>query len=374
MKLLVLTHVIHTKKNNQYFAYGPYTREMNIWFKYATEVTIMAALSNEEPDKIDLAYQHHNLKFSEVAEFNLVGIKNKINAIISIPSIFWSVIKEMKRTDHIHLRCPGNMGFLGLFAQVFFPSKIKTIKYAGNWDDYENEPMSYKIQKSLAKNTTWTKNAKVLIYGQWDNFTTNCVSFFTASYTEKDKLPLVERSMTDPVINLLFLGTLDERKRPEYSIETLKLLIDKGYKNVRLDILGKGPFEELCKEKIKEYHLEEHVVMHGNVSPIEVQNFVNKCHLLIFLSRMEGWPKVVAESMWWGCVPVTTAISCVPWMLDKGNRGMIIERNPQAALKAVEYLLENPSEYKRIQKNAVEFARGYTLDKFEESIKTFLVS
>jgi hypothetical protein len=45
--------------------------------------------------------------------------------------------------DHIHLRCPGNMGLIGCFIQMLFPSKTKTAKYAGNWVPNNLGPISY---------------------------------------------------------------------------------------------------------------------------------------------------------------------------------------------------------------------------------------
>ena len=31
MKFAIITHVPHIQSQNQYFAYAPYVREMNIW-------------------------------------------------------------------------------------------------------------------------------------------------------------------------------------------------------------------------------------------------------------------------------------------------------------------------------------------------------
>jgi hypothetical protein len=36
----------------------------------------------------------------------------------------------MLHADHIHLRCPGNVGLLGCFIQISFPLKPKRPKYA----------------------------------------------------------------------------------------------------------------------------------------------------------------------------------------------------------------------------------------------------
>ena len=44
MRFVVVTHVDHVFQDNHYYAYGPYVREMNIWFKQVDEVIIIAPL------------------------------------------------------------------------------------------------------------------------------------------------------------------------------------------------------------------------------------------------------------------------------------------------------------------------------------------
>jgi len=53
----------------------------------------------------------------------------------------------MKSANHIHLRCPGNIGLLACLIQILFPNTPKTSKYAGNWDPNAKQPFTYKIQK-----------------------------------------------------------------------------------------------------------------------------------------------------------------------------------------------------------------------------------
>ena len=36
-------------------------------------------------------------------------------------------------------------------------------------------------------------------------------------------------------------------------------------------------------------------------------------------SKSEGWPKAIAEGMFWGAIPVATRVSCLEYMLDKGE-------------------------------------------------------
>jgi hypothetical protein len=55
MKFLIITHVIHKRNGDQWFAYGPYVKEMNLWIRHVGEVTIVAPATKTDADPIDLA-------------------------------------------------------------------------------------------------------------------------------------------------------------------------------------------------------------------------------------------------------------------------------------------------------------------------------
>ena len=123
----------------------------------------------------------------------------------------------MKQVNHIHLRCPGNVGLLGCVVQVFFPSKIKTAKYAGNWDPKSKQPIAYKLQKWILENTFLSKKIKVLVYGEWLKQTKNIKSFFTASYHEYEIEEIAKKDLNN-TIKLLFVGAFSIGKQPMLSV------------------------------------------------------------------------------------------------------------------------------------------------------------
>lgn len=95
---------------------------------------------------------------------------------------------------------------------------------------------------------------------------------------------------------------------------------------------------------------------------------------MILPSESEGWPKAVAEGMFWGCVPVSTNVSCVSYMLDNGNRGVLLSLNLEKDILQIESLLKNENLYKSMSQKAHEWSQKYTLDVFEEEIKKVLTS
>jgi len=366
----VITHVVHKIKDGQIYAYEPYVREMNLWAKHVNEIILVAPVSNIGITKIEIPYEHSNIKIVQIPTFDITSFKNVIKTIAVIPKICWLIYKVLSQVNHIHLRCPGNVGLLGGLIQILFPNVPKTAKYAGNWDPKSKQPLSYKIQKWLLGNTFLTKNMKVLVYGQWANQTKNILPFFTASYHKTEIVKIPNKKVTGS-IKLLFVGGLTIGKQPLISVKSTHELVNKGY-DVVLNFYGDGIKRSEIENYILENNLEKYVVLHGNVSKEVVKKAFQDSHFLLFVSKSEGWPKVVAEAMFWGCLPITTKVSCVPFMLGDNTRGSIVNSTSDDVVKAIENYLLNKQLYSEHVENAIEWSRAYTLEKFESEIKKLL--
>ena len=72
-----------------------------------------------------------------------------------------------------------------------------------------------------------------------------------------------------------------------------------------------------------------------------IKEVLKKSDFLILPSKSEGWPKAIAEAMFFGTIPIATKISCVPYMLGYGKRGILIEPDVDKATKSIELHLEN---------------------------------
>ncbi len=212
MKFVIITHAVHKVKDATLFSYGPYVDEMNLWLNHVSSIEVVAPLSSFNIDAIEKKYKR-TCKFTQVSSFDITSIKNSFLTLLKLPLILVTLFKAMSRADHIHLRCPGNIGLLGCLVQIFFPNKPKTIKYAGNWDPKSKQPLSYKLQQWILKNTFLTRNAQVLVYGDWNDKSKNIRPFFTASYFDKEKEP-IEDKRVQTEINSLFVGALSKGKQP----------------------------------------------------------------------------------------------------------------------------------------------------------------
>ncbi|MCV9927472.1 glycosyltransferase [Flavobacterium sp. LS1R49] len=370
MKFTIITHVSHIQDDNDFFAYAPYVREMNIWLKYVDEVIIVAPLKKAKPTAIDIAYKHNKINFRKVPNFNLTSFENGLVSVFKLPIIFWRVFWAMKNADHIHLRCPGNMGLIGCLVQVLFPEKAKTAKYAGNWDPKSKQPITYKMQKWILSNTFLTRNMTVLVYGDWNNQSKNIKPFFTATYSELEK-ETIQKTNFDSSINFIFVGSLVSGKNPMYAIQLVQELIEKGYK-ANLNLYGEGSERSYLENYIQINNLENYIVLQGNQNQETLKKAYQKSHFVILPSKSEGWPKAIAEGMFWGCIPVASRVSCVPFMLDYGSRGVLLEMNLQKDADEISKLLSDEKTFLDKSRLAIKWSQCYTTDVFEAEIKKLL--
>lgn len=371
MKFAIITHVNHIKKEDSYFAYAPYINEMNIWLKHVDELIIVAPSTRKVLTEIDLNYKHNKIDFRKVPDFNFTSLKESLLSVFKLPILFWRTFWVMQSADHIHLRCPGNMGLVGCVIQILFPNKIKTAKYAGNWDPKSKQPWTYRLQKWILGNTFLTRRMQVLVYGEWKNVSKNILPFFTATYSECEKEIIVKTNF-DLEIKFIFVGSLVSGKDPMYAIKLMQELIDRDFK-VTLDLYGEGSERSILENYIQAHKLEKHIILKGNQNKQTIIKAYQESHFVILPSKSEGWPKAIAEGMFWGCVPVSTPVSCVPYMLDYGNRGILLEMNLDKDLIQVKKIVLDSSEFYLKSKLAIQWSQNYTTDVFEEAIKKLLI-
>jgi glycosyltransferase involved in cell wall biosynthesis len=140
-------------------------------------------------------------------------------------------------------------------------------------------------------------------------------------------------------------------------------------------------------------NLTEVIKVHGN-QPKEVVSMAYKtAHFSFLLSQSEGWPKVVAEAMWHGCIPVSTPVSCVPWMLNipfndnKGNQNAsdrlddgsqhdpprgLLHFSKEQTIFELESLIKSERHYHNMQEAAMNFSQQYTMESFETAIRKLI--
>jgi glycosyltransferase involved in cell wall biosynthesis len=211
---------------------------------------------------------------------------------------------------------------------------------------------------------------QVLVYGEWQNQSKNIVPFFTATYREDEKIESVPR-LINGIIRTLFVGTLSVGKQPLYAIQCVEKLRANGCL-IQLDLYGEGSERKRLETYISNHNLQDFVQLKGNQSREDLMYAYQTSHFLFLPSLSEGWPKAVAEAMFFGCVPLATSVSCVPQMLDFGKRGILLNGAIQNDSDKILTLLANKQKYQEMASAAEKWSRNYTIERMETEIKQLL--
>lgn len=434
MKLLVISSAPIVELDGKIHLYAPYEKEMQLWAKHADTIQFCCPIWKQDRKLLIAPISFEVEKIIEFQEFDITSFSNKLKAVPLAFVALIKIFKAMKQADHIHLRCPGNIALLACLVQILFPNKQKTAKYAGNWDPKSKQPWSYRMQKWILSNTFLTRNMQVLVYGEWPNQTKNIKPFFTATYSESEiqnsefrienKLSLQSESITtesdfdfaqsdkkdnnslslraqsrtnennsdfpksdkedntllslraesrtnENQFKFLFIGTLSPGKQPLYAIQLVEELYKKG-EQVTLELYGEGVLRKELELYIAQNKLEPIVTLKGNQSKETVLKAYQTSHFLILPSKSEGWPKVVAEAMFWGCVPIASPVSCVSYMMGNGRRGVILQEELNQDVDQIEAVISKQEVYQKMASEGQTWSRQFTTDKFEAEIRKLL--
>ena len=373
MKLLVISSAPVVELDGKLHLYAPYEKEMQLWAKHADTIQFCCPIWKQDRKLLIAPISFEVNSIVELQEFDITSLSNKLKAIPFAFVALIKIFKAMRQADHIHLRCPGNIALLACLVQILFPNKQKTAKYAGNWDPKSKQPWSYRLQKWVLSNTFLTRNMQVLVYGEWEGSSKNIKSFFTATYSEEEmeRLGVVETRRLGEEIMFLFVGTLSKGKQPLYVIQLVEELYKRG-KNVILELYGEGSLRKELELYITQNNLESIISLKGNHSRETVLKAYQSSHFLILPSKSEGWPKVVAEAMFWGCVPIASPVSCVSYMMGNGSRGVILQEELNQDVDQIEAVISKQEVYQKMASEGQTWSRQFTTDKFEAEIKKLL--
>ncbi len=370
MRLVVISSAPIVQKEGENYLYAPYEKEMQLWAKHADMIQFCCPIWKEDKKLLIAPISFEVSPTVALKEFDITSFLNILRAIPTTFIDFIRIFKAIQQADHIHLRCPGNMALIATVVQLFFSKKPKTAKYAGNWDPESKQPLSYKLQKWILSNTFLTKNMQVLVYGDWENQTKNIKPFFTASYFDQEKLQPSLRNLNTE-IKCLFVGTITQGKNPVYAIELIKKIREKGIP-IRLDLYGNGVDKNRLEAEIAKNKWDSFICFKGNQAAETLKKAYQESHFMVLPSQSEGWPKAVAEAMFWGCVPITTPVSCVPIMLGNGSRGKLLTMDIETDATELIKLLQNENKYQKMSHEALLWSQKYTFDYFEKEIKNLL--
>ena len=179
-----------------------------------------------------------------------------------------------------------------------------------------------------------------------------------------------ERSGPSKEKQILFVGSLNERKRPGLLIEILPFLPS----NYRSVIVGRGTpvYEEYLRDLAEKLSVSDRVRLKGHVPYSEVPYLYQSSDIFILPSKYEGFPKVVLEALACG-QPVMAGGFAVP---DDVGRFIhpIKDFAPSAVAKQIQQVVEAEEKTNLSLERALAVRENYSWSAVAKRIESGYVS
>ena len=194
---------------------------------------------------------------------------------------------------------------------------------------------------------------------------------FPAWIDFKDFQNIEPKPFSKDKFNILFIGSVTDRKKPHMIIEAIQRIYDKSY---HLSIVGPAPNEKYFKELkdlIDKSDLQNQVSLIGPVDRESVKDYYSTSNLMILPSISEGLARVIFESQVAMCPVLVTDAPGMSDIVIDGQTGYVFESNNLDSLSLkIEYIKNNYDEASLVAKNAKGFIlSNYSEDNFKFSFK-----
>lgn len=163
---------------------------------------------------------------------------------------------------------------------------------------------------------------------------------------------------------ILYVGRLESHK----CVDTLLLAyhqLKKGYQDIELILIGKGPQKEYLQKLSKKLDLKD-ITFQDPMPYDQLIATMKSSWILVLPSIREGQGIVLLEAMAAGTPPIAVKAegSAVGDVIINNYNGLLV---PQGEIKnAMQKLLTNEDLYAHLRKNGLEFVKDYDWDKIAE--------
>ncbi|WP_178988986.1 glycosyltransferase [Winogradskyella schleiferi] len=335
--LTIISHTEHyMQPNGSVVGLGSTVTEINHLLSIFDKINHIAMLHSVVAPSSALPYVSEDITLIPIKAVGGQGIMDKFSVIAQAPKVLSIVSNALKETDYFQFRAPTGIGVYVIPYLMFFSAKKGWFKYAGNWNQ-KNAPLAYRFQKWLLQH----QDRHVTINGSWHNQKNQCLTFENPCLSNDDILKgnsvVKNKVFSNKSIIFCFVGRLEEEKGIGLLIDAFKSLKEIDVSRIsHIHIVGDGKDFRTYKTKARESKLNFH--FHGFLSRKAVHDIYIKSHVIVLPSASEGFPKVIAEALNFGCLPIVSDVSGISNYIKDGVNGFLLNA---ISVEAVALKLQN---------------------------------
>lgn len=363
-KLVVISHTEHQINAEQrVIGWGPTVREINYLAQHWEQVVHVACLKQKDSSGSYIPYESNNIIFSPIPDFGGPTFLDKLFVIFKLPLIIYTVHKSLADATEVQLRLPMSIGLFLVPYFVFRKRDFKLwVKYATNWGK-PSKSLTYRIQHKWLKSNLL--NCSVTINGFWPNQGKHCKTFenpcLTVEQYNAGNEAVKAKSISHP-FTFIFVGHFHFMKGVDLLLDAISEFPNNTISMFHL--VGDGPLLESLKLRLSDVNIP--FTCHGFITQVEIFKLLPKCHFLLLPSRSEGFPKVVAEALNFGCLPIVSDVGSVSHYIKEDYTGFLIkERTSKSISDAIIRATEiNPETHQKMLFNGRDVASYFTFESY----------
>lgn len=162
----------------------------------------------------------------------------------------------------------------------------------------------------------------------------------------------------------IYVGRLTPSKRVDHIIKAFAIFRSETRAG-RLQLVGDGPKE--CIEQLRRLAnrlgVNDSVEFCGWLPDHSKRKYMAQAHVLLMASVREGWGLVVTESNACGTPAVVYDVPGLRDSVRHGHTGLVVRPMPEKLAEGMLRLLQDPNEYQRLQRNALEWSKTFTYSR-----------
>lgn len=174
-----------------------------------------------------------------------------------------------------------------------------------------------------------------------------------------DSLPNKKSTLKDN--NIISVGRFSKEKGFDDLIDIFKKVND-FIPNSKLYLIGDGDQADIIRQKVRNYKLDEKVIMPGFLSQSEIEKYYVKSKLYVMTSHTESFGLVLIEAMAYGIPCIAFDSASGPREIINKNNGILIENREKDKMSMhIIDLLNNSKMLKNISNGTIETSKKYLL-------------
>jgi glycosyltransferase involved in cell wall biosynthesis len=375
MTLAIISHTEHyTLPDGTLVGWSPTVNEVNYLLGLFDTIYHLAMHYEGPAPKSVMPYISDRIQFIALPAVGGPSITAKLSILANAPRVMKLVAETLTKVDYFQLRTPTGIAvFLIPYLSLFAKNK-GWYKYAGNWNQ-QDPPLGYALQRWMLKQ----QRRKVTINGVWPQQPPQCLSFENPCLTEVDLtegISIGKKKSIDGLLTFCFVGRLEREKGVDCILESLALLSKADQERIAtVHFVGEGL--HIARYLLAAQNISIPIIFHGSLSRSAVFEIYKVSHAILMpTTASEGFPKVLAEAMNFGCIPIVSDMSSIGQYIQHAEQGFLLSPvSPETLVGQLQVLLKlEPEVYVKMLTLQRKVVNRFTFEHYIERLQTQLLT